>query len=82
MLLLVLMILITTSVLFKFGTKHERSAHLFLYPVFTTILAIVISFLGIWVLRFSKYNELFTPIGTLLIVMFYIWINHGLINRI
>jgi membrane protein len=74
---LVLMILITTSVLFKFGTKHERSrSFISIGSVFTTILAIVISyFFGIWVLRFSKYNELYGSIGTLLIVMFYIWIN-------
>jgi membrane protein len=74
---LILMILVTTSILFKFGTKHEKSrSFISIGSVFTTILAIVISyFFGIWVIRFSKYNELYGSIGTLLIVMFYIWIN-------
>jgi membrane protein len=74
---LILMILITTSILFKFGTKHDKSrSFISIGSVFTTIFVIVISyFFGIWVLRFSQYNELYGSIGTLLIVMFYIWIN-------
>jgi membrane protein len=74
---LILMILITTSILFKFGTKHDKTrSFISIGSVFTTILTITISyFFGIWVLRFSQYNELYGSIGTLLIVMFYIWIN-------
>ncbi len=74
---LILMILITTSILFKFGTKHDKSrSFISIGSVFTTILVIVISYsFGIWVLRFSQYNELYGSIGTLLIIMFYIWLN-------
>jgi membrane protein len=74
---LLLMILVTTSILFKFGTKHDKSrSFISIGSVFTTILTIIISyFFGIWVLRFSQYNQLYGSIGTLLIVMFYIWIN-------
>ncbi|WPR70597.1 YihY/virulence factor BrkB family protein [Flavobacterium sp. NG2] len=74
---LVLMVLITTSILFKFGTKHKyHGAFISVASVFTTVLTIVISyFFGVWVVHFSKYNELYGSIGTLLIVMFYIWIN-------
>jgi membrane protein len=73
----VLMILITTSILFKFGTKHfTGGAFISIGSVFTTILILLDSyFFGIWVIRFSKYNELYGSIGTLLILMFYIWIN-------
>jgi membrane protein len=72
-----LMILITTSILFKFGTKHDRSrSFISIGSIFTTILTIIISyFFGIWVIKFSRYNQLYGSIGTLLIVMFYIWIN-------
>lgn len=73
----IIMILITTSILFKFGTTQERK-HSFISigSVFTTILTILTSyFFGIWVVKFSKYNELYGSIGTLLIVMFFIWIN-------
>ena len=73
----ILMILITTSILFKFGTKHDKNrAFISIGSVFTTILVILDSYIfGIWVIRFSKYNELYGSIGTLLIMMFYIWIN-------
>ncbi|WP_140485956.1 YihY/virulence factor BrkB family protein [Flavobacterium sp. GSA192] len=74
---LILMILITTSVLFKFGTKNQETrSFISIGSVFTTVLTIISSyFFGVWVIRFSKYNELYGSIGTLLIVMFYIWIN-------
>ncbi|MEZ7498036.1 YihY/virulence factor BrkB family protein [Flavobacterium sp. Arc3] len=74
---LITMILITTSILFKFGTKHDKTrAFISIGSVFTTIWTIIISyFFGIWVIQFSQYNQLYGSIGTLLIVMFYIWIN-------
>jgi membrane protein len=74
---LILIILVTTSVLFKFGTKHDKTrAFISVGSVFTTVLTIIISyFFGIWVIQFSQYNQLYGSIGTLLIVMFYIWIN-------
>jgi len=74
---LLIMILVTTSLLFKFGIKRDgKRAFISIGSVFTTILIVFSSyFFGIWVVRFSKYNELYGSIGTLLIVMFYIWIN-------
>ena len=74
---IILMILITTSILFKFGTTHDKNrVFISIGSVFTTILILFDSYLfGIWVIRFSKYNELYGSIGTLLIMMFYIWVN-------
>lgn len=74
---LMLMILITSSILLKFGTKEAKnSSFISIGSVFTTILIIISSyFFGIWVVKFSKYNELYGSIGTLLIMMFYIWLN-------
>ena len=75
---IILMILITTSILFKFGIRQDGRKHSFISigSVFTTILIILSSyFFGIWVVRFSKYNQLYGSIGTLLVIMFYIWIN-------
>jgi membrane protein len=73
----ILMILITTSILLRYGTKQShKPPFISTGSVFTTILTIVSSyFFGIWVIRFSKYNQLYGSIGTLLIMMFYIWIN-------
>ncbi len=73
----ILMILMTTSLMLKFGTKHTgKRSFISVGSVFSTILIILSSyFFGIWVVRFSNYNELYGSIGTLLIMMFYIWIN-------
>jgi membrane protein len=73
----ILMVLITSSILLRYGTKQShKPPFISIGSVFTTILIIISSyFFGIWVIRFSKYNELYGSIGTLLIMMFYIWIN-------
>lgn len=72
-----IMIIFTIAVLFKYGIKQTRKrAFITVGTIFTTVLIIITSyFFGIWVVKFSKYNELYGSIGTLLIVMFYLWIN-------
>jgi len=74
---IILMILTTISILFRYGTiKKNKQPLITIGSVFTTILVLISSyFFGIWVIKFSKYNELYGSIGTLLIMMFYIWIN-------
>ncbi len=74
---ILLMILITTSILYKFGAKETSSIAFISYgAVFTTILIVLSSYIfGIYVTKFAKYNELYGSIGTLLVLMFYIWIN-------
>ncbi|MEO8235387.1 MAG: YihY/virulence factor BrkB family protein [Flavobacterium sp.] len=73
----IIMILMSIGILFKFGIRQTRKrAFITIGVVFTTVLIILSSyFFGIWVVKFSKYNELYGSIGTLLIVMFYLWIN-------
>lgn len=73
----ILMILITTSFLYKYGTKETTKISFISYgAVFTTILIILSSYIfGIYVEKFARYNELYGSIGTLLVLMFYIWIN-------
>jgi membrane protein len=73
----IIMILLVVGILFKFGIKQSKKKRLItIGTVFTTILIVLSSyFFGIWVVRFSKYNELYGSIGTLLVVMFYLWIN-------
>lgn len=76
-LFLLAMILFTVSIMFKFGTKRTgKRAFISIGSIFTTILVVIASyFFGIWVVKFSRYNELYGSIGTLLVLMFYIWIN-------
>jgi membrane protein len=74
---ILIMIIFVIATLFKFGIKQTRKrAFVTVGTIFTTVLIIITSyFFGIWVVKFSKYNELYGSIGTLLIVMFYLWIN-------
>ncbi|MBD3723522.1 MAG: YihY/virulence factor BrkB family protein [Flavobacteriaceae bacterium] len=76
-LFVILMILITTSILYKYGTKETSNITFISYgAVLTTILIILSSYIfGIYVEKFARYNELYGSIGTLLVLMFYIWIN-------
>jgi membrane protein len=73
----ILMILLATAILFKYGIKQSKKKKLItIGTVFTTVLIVLSSyFFGIWVVKFSKYNELYGSIGTLLVFMFYLWIN-------
>jgi membrane protein len=74
---LILMILITTSILLNLVqsmTKQGPSYPLVLFSLQFGPLLFPI-FFGIWVIQFSQYNQLYGSIGTLLIMMFYIWIN-------
>ncbi len=73
----ILIVYVTVSVLYRFGTK-EVSTISFFSPgsIFTTILTILMFYLfSIYVVRFSKYNELYGSIGTLLVIMLFIWLN-------
>ena len=74
---IILMILVTTSVLYKFGAKETSKISFISYgAVFTTILIILSSYIfGVYVEKFARYNELYGSIGKLLVLMFYIWIN-------
>ncbi len=76
-LFVILMILITTSILYKFGTTETKHISFISYgAVFTTLLIVLTSFIfGVYVEKFARYNELYGSIGTLLVLMFYIWIN-------
>ncbi|MDN3707545.1 YihY/virulence factor BrkB family protein [Myroides ceti] len=74
---MVIMILVIVSILFKFGAKETKKMAFISYgSVFTTLLIALTSYgFGIYVVRFAKYNELYGSIGTLLVIMIYIWIN-------
>ncbi|MHC5310754.1 YihY/virulence factor BrkB family protein [Myroides sp. LJL116] len=74
---LLLIVFLTTSTLYKFGAKQTKSIpFVSIGSIFTTVLYILTSYLfGVYVLRFARYNELYGSIGTLLVVMFYLWIN-------
>lgn len=72
-----LMVFLSVSTLFYFGTK-EGKQHSFISAgsIMTTLLSLLLIYLfGIYVVKFSKYNELYGSIGTLLVFMLFIWLN-------
>ena len=73
----VITVLVSVAFLFYFGTKHGRFMNFFYPGVFlTTILSLVtFYFFGIYVEKFGRYNELYGSIGTLLILMIFVWLN-------
>jgi len=76
-LFILLMLFVSTSFLFKYGTRETKKIPFFnAGAMLTTVLVVVTSYLfGIYVIKFARYNELYGSIGTLLVLMFYIWIN-------
>lgn len=76
-LLFLLMIFTIVALLFRYGTKQGKQIRFFSAgAVLTTILSLFSFYLfGIYVLKFAKYNELYGSIGTLLILMLFVWLN-------
>ncbi|MFN0729161.1 YihY/virulence factor BrkB family protein [Polaribacter gochangensis] len=75
--LFVFMIFTIISMLYHFGTKSGKYSSFFSPgAIFTTVLSIFTFYLfSIYVTEFSKYNELYGSIGTLLILMLFVWLN-------
>ncbi len=76
--LIVFLMLFTTVAMFYYlGTKEGRKISFFSPGAILTTLLILVNFkiFAIYVKRFAQYNELYGSIGTLLIVMLFIWLN-------
>jgi membrane protein len=75
--ILLLMLLIGVSFLYFFGTKEGKKIKFFSPGSVSTTLLIILNFIlfGIYVSKFAKYNELYGIIGTVLILMLFIWLN-------
>ena len=76
-LLFLLMIFTIVSLLFRFGTKQTKQIRFFSAgAILTTILSLCTFYLfGIYVVKFAQYNQLYGSIGTLLILMLFVWLN-------
>ncbi len=79
--LVVLLIFMTTSVLFYFGSEKGRLPSLFSPgSILTTCLVIITTyFFAFYIDHFSNYNEIYGSIGALLIIAIYLWILSNLI---
>jgi membrane protein len=75
-LILIFLVLTVNSLLLKYGTKHTKYLPFFnAGAIFSTALMVLGSYVfGIYVTKFARYNELYGSIGTILVLMIYIWI--------
>lgn len=73
----VILIFISVSLLYKYGTKGGKERSFFTAgSIFTTILTLVMfDLFAIYVEKFATYNQLYGSIGTLLILMLFVWLN-------
>lgn len=71
------MIFTIVSLLFRYGTKQGKDTKFFSGgAILTTILTLCTFYLfGIYVVKFAQYNQLYGSIGTLLILMLFVWLN-------
>ncbi len=69
--------LLFSSTLYYFGTPGGRKERFFSPGAFMTALLFLVTtyIFGIYVAKFSNYNELYGSIGALLVLMLYIYIN-------
>ena len=70
-------LLVGVSLLFYVGTREGKHLHFFSAgAIFTTIFfALNFYLFGIYVTKFATYNKLYGSIGTLLILMLFVWLN-------
>lgn len=74
---LIAMIYTGVSILYNYGVKDLRKRSFFTSgAILTTLLTLLMFYLfGIYVEKFAQYNQLYGSIGTLLILMLFIWLN-------
>jgi membrane protein len=71
------MIFTIVSLLFRYGTKQGKEVKFFSAgAILTTVVSLCTFYLfGIYVVKFAQYNQLYGSIGTLLILMLFVWLN-------
>ena len=71
------MLFITVALFYFFGTKEGRLVTFFSPGAFLTTILLLLNFklFGVYVQKFAQYNELYGSIGTLLVLMIFIWLN-------
>jgi len=69
--------IISISLLYYFGTKEGRNISFFSPGTILTIILFVINFniFKIYIEKFAQYNQLYGSIGTVLVIMLFIWLN-------
>lgn len=71
-----LLVFVSVSFLYKYGTKETKDISYTPGAILTTLLTLVMfKLFSIYVLKFATYNQLYGSIGTLLVIMLFVWLN-------
>ncbi len=75
--ILFLMIFIDISLLYYFGTREGKQLTFFSPGTIFTALLFIVNFkiFKIYIEKFAQYNQLYGSIGTVLVIMLFIWLN-------
>lgn len=75
--ILVSMIIVTISILYYYGIKEGNKISFFSPGTVLTAILFLINFqiFKIYLLKFAQYNQLYGSIGTVLVLMLFIWLN-------
>ncbi|MGI9532838.1 YihY/virulence factor BrkB family protein [Lutimonas sp.] len=75
--ILIGMMFIGISLLYYFGTKEGRKSSFFSPGTILTIILFLLNFkiFQIYIEKFAQYNQLYGSIGTVLVIMLFIWLN-------
>ncbi len=73
----IVLLFVSVSFLYKYGTKGVKKRSFFTAgSILTTLLTLIMfKLFAIYVEKFATYNELYGSIGTLLILMLFVWLN-------
>ncbi len=75
--ILIGMMFIGISLLYYFGTREGRKSSFFSPGTILTIILFLLNFkiFQIYIEKFAQYNQLYGSIGTVLVIMLFIWLN-------
>ena len=75
--IMISMILVAISILYYFGTKEGHKISFFSPGTVFTAVSLVFNFeiFKVYLLKFAQYNQLYGSIGTVIVIMLFIWLN-------
>lgn len=72
----IVLLFVSVSLLYKYGVKKSKNVSYMPGSVLTTLLSLAMfKLFAIYVVKFATYNELYGSIGTLLVLMLFVWLN-------
>lgn len=76
-LILIGLLLVSISLLYYFGTREGRKISFFSPGTILTIVLFIVNFIifKVYLEKFGQYNQIYGSIGTVLVIMLFIWLN-------